>query len=152
MQNYWIVSMSKYSQGRYLPKYPAKLIGSKSPQYRSSWELSVMNFLDTHPSVIQWGSECLSIPYKNPFTGKQTVYVPDFLIKYQDKSGRQRVEMIEVKPKKETFMEAAKSKRDRAFVVLNSAKWRAAMEFCSRNGIHFRVLNEDQIFVNKGKR
>ena len=144
--------MSKYSQGKFLPKYPAKLIGNASPTYRSSWELSVMNFLDTHPNVMQWGSECISIPYVNPFTGRQTIYVPDFLIKYQDKTGLQRVEMIEVKPRKETFMEAAKSKRDKAFVALNTAKWMAALKFCNANGIKFRVLNEDQIFVNKGKR
>lgn len=143
---------AKYSQGVFTPTNPGKLIGSKTPYARSSWELRVMSFLDTHPNVIQWGSECVTIPYKNPLTGKNTVYVPDFLIRYQDKNGAQRTEMIEVKPRKETFMEAAKSKRDRAFVILNTAKWQAASIWCSKYGVTFRVINEEHLFVNKGKR
>ena len=135
-----------------MPKNPGKLVGNKQPQYRSSWELRIMSFLDNHPNVIQWGSECIRIPYTNPLTGKSTVYVPDFLVRYQDKNGTQRTELVEVKPKKETFMEAAKSRRDKAYVLLNTAKWAAAMQWCSRNGVHFRVLNEDNIFVNKAKR
>lgn len=110
-----------------------------------------MSFLDTHPNVIQWGSECVRIPYVNPLTGKSTIYIPDFLIKYQDKKGSQRVELLEVKPRKETVMEAAKSRRDKAFVILNTAKWRAAQIWCAKNGVTFRVLNEDAIFVSKGK-
>ena len=112
----------------------------------------MMSFLDTHPNVINWGSECLRIPYRNPLTGKNTVYVPDFLIKYQDKNGTTRAELVEIKPKKETFMEAARSRRDKAYVILNSAKWAAAMSFCAKNGIQFRVINEDSLFVNKGRR
>ena len=111
----------------------------------------MMSFLDTHPNVIQWGSECVRIPYTNPLTGKGTIYVPDFLIKYQDQRGRQRTELIEIKPKKETFMEAAKSRRDKAFVIVNTAKWSAAIAFCARHNVKFRVLNEDSIFQSKGK-
>lgn len=143
---------TKYSQGTFVAKNPQKMLGKGSAIFRSSWELRLMSFLDTHPNVIAWGSECVRIPYVNPLTGKSTSYVPDFLIKYQDKQGRQRTELVEVKPKKETFMEAAKSRRDKAFVLLNTAKWTAAMNFCSKNGITFRVINEDSIFANKGKK
>lgn len=143
--------MSKYSQGVYVPQNPQKLVGNARPNYRSSWELRLMSFLDTHPNVIQWGSECVRIPYMNPLTGKSTIYIPDFLIKYQDKKGSQRVELLEVKPRKESIMEAAKSRRDKAFVILNTAKWRAAQIWCAKNGVTFRVLNEDAIFVSKGK-
>ena len=111
-----------------------------------------MSFLDSHPSVIEWGSECLRIPYVNPLTGKSTIYVPDFLIKYADAQGRTRVELVEVKPKKETFLEAAKSKRDKAYVILNTAKWQAAIAFCAKHGIYFRILNEDDIFVSKSQK
>lgn len=144
--------MSKYSQGVFVPTNPQKILGNSRPQYRSSWELRMMSFLDTHPNVTNWGSECLRIPYRNPLTGKQTVYVPDFLIKYQDKTGITRAELVEIKPKKETFMEAARSRRDKAYVILNSAKWAAAMSFCAKNGIQFRVINEDSLFVNKGRK
>lgn len=142
---------SKYTQGVFTPKNPQKVIGNNKIMYRSSWELRLMSFLDAHPNVINWGSECLRIPYVNPLTGKSTIYVPDFLIKYADASGTQRVEMVEVKPKKETLWEAAKSKRDKAYVILNTAKWSAASQFCAKNGIKFRILNEDDIFVTKAK-
>lgn len=143
--------MSKYTQGQFTPTNPQKMIGNLRPSFRSSWELRMMSFLDTHPNVIQWGSECVRIPYTNPLTGKGTIYVPDFLIKYQDQRGRQRTELIEIKPKKETFMEAAKSRRDKAFVIVNTAKWSAAIAFCARHNVKFRVLNEDSIFQSKGK-
>jgi hypothetical protein len=142
---------SKYTQGVFVPKNPNKVIGNKRNFFRSSWELRVMSFLDEHPNVIQWGSECVHIPYVNPLTGKSTIYVPDFLIKYADAKGNQRVELVEVKPKKETIWEAAKSKRDKAFVILNTAKWRSAYAWCLKHGIHMRILNEDDIFVTKAK-
>jgi hypothetical protein len=140
---------SKYTQGLFVPQNPQKIVGNKRIQYRSSWELRVMSFLDSHPNVLEWGSECLQIPYQNPLTGKHTVYVPDFLIKYSDASGKTRVELVEVKPKKETFMEAAKSKRDKAYVLLNTAKWQAASIWCAKHGVVFRILNEDDIFVTQ---
>ena len=142
---------SKYSQQVFIPKNPQKIVGNKRPFSRSSWELRVMSFLDEHPNVINWGSECVHIPYVNPLTGKSTFYVPDFLIKYSDAKGTQRVELVEVKPKKETLWEAAKSKRDKAYVILNTAKWTAAHAWCAKNGVNFRILNEDDIFVNKAK-
>lgn len=111
-----------------------------------------MNWLDLDPRVIQWGSECVRIPYKNPLTGRQTMYVPDFLIMYETPTGGKRAELVEVKPKKEAVMEAAKSRRDKAFVLLNTAKWAAASAWCAKHGVHFRVITEEQIFVNKGKR
>lgn len=144
--------MSKYNQQYFTPKNPKKLIGNRKPFARSSWELHLMNWLDLDPRVIQWGSECVTIPYKNPLTGKNTVYIPDFLIQYQNSTGKTVVEMVEVKPKKEAVMEAAKSRRDKAFVILNTAKWAAAAQFCAKHGINFRVITEEQIFVNKGKR
>ena len=140
----------KYSQDIFVPKNPQKLIGNAQPFYRSSWELTVMTLLDQHPNVINWASESISIPYKNPITGRKSVYIPDFLIVYKDKSGKQRAELVEVKPKKEAILENAKSKRDKAALLVNTAKWAAAMEFCKKHGLHFRILTEDQIYINKG--
>lgn len=144
--------MPKYSQEFFTPKNPHKLIGNPKPFYRSSWELGMMTFFDTHPSVIQWASESISIPYTNPLTGRKSQYIPDFLVLYQDKNGRQRAELIEVKPKKEALAENAKSKRDKAFLILNTAKWAAAMSYCKKNGLEFRVVTEDQLFFKKGRR
>ena len=144
--------MSKYSQGNYVPKNPAKLVGNANPVYRSSWELAMMTFLDSHPSVIQWASESIKIPYVNPLTGKKSQYVPDFLVLYKDKNGKQHAELVEVKPKKEAMLENAKSKRDKAFLIVNTAKWAAAMGWCKKNGVAFRLITEDELFVTKGKK
>jgi len=144
--------MPKYSQEYFVPKNPHKLIGNAKPFYRSGWELAFMTFLDNHPSVIQWASESIKIPYTNPLTGKRSQYVPDFLVLYQDKNGRQKAELVEVKPKKEAMIENAKSKRDKAALILNTAKWAAAMEFCKKNGLEFRIINEDHLFQQSGKK
>ena len=143
---------SKFSQGKYTIKNPDKYIGKKQPTYRSSWEFKVMQFFDTNPNILQWASEAIHINYVNPFTRRQTIYVPDFLIIYKDKDGVKHGEVIEVKPLKETTMEAAKSARDKAAVVLNHCKWQAAATFCSNNGLKFRVVNEADLFhQGKGK-
>lgn len=140
----------KYSQAVFVPKNPQKLIGNARPYYRSSWELTVMTLLDQHPNVINWASESVTIPYVNPLTGRKSTYIPDFLIVYRDKSGNQRAELVEVKPKKEAMLENARSKRDKAALLVNTAKWAAAMTFCKKNGLTFRILTEDQIYISKG--
>lgn len=111
-----------------------------------------MNFLDSHPSVIQWASESIRIPYTNPLTGKPSQYVPDFMVLYQDKNGKRRAEVVEVKPSKEAIAENARSKRDKASLILNTAKWAAAMAFCKKNGMTFRILTESDIYITKSKR
>ena len=143
--------MAKYSQGSFVPKNPAKLVGNSKPTFRSSWELTVMNFLDTHPSVLQWASESISIPYVNPLTGEPRRYIPDFMVLYQDKNGQRRAEIVEVKPMKEALMESAKNKRDQAVILINTAKWAAAMTWCKKNGMTFRVLTENDIYITKPK-
>lgn len=142
--------MARYSQDEFIPKNPQKLVGNAKPFYRSSWELTVMSLLDQHPNVIQWASESIAIPYKNPLTGKMHQYIPDFFIVYKDKSGRERAELIEVKPAKEAIEEKAKSKKDKAALLVNTAKWAAAMTFCKKNGIHFRILTENELYIRKG--
>ena len=94
--------MGNWAQGIYEIKNPEKYVGNKKPKYRSGWEFTFMQFCDNNPNIIQWASEAVHINYRNPLTGKNTIYVPDFLITYQDANGRQMAEVVEVKPKKET--------------------------------------------------
>lgn len=143
---------TKYSQGVFEPKNPGKYIGKSPITYRSSWELSLMRVLDHHPNVTQWASESLSIPYMHPLTGKWTFYIPDFMIVFVDKNGNKRAEMIEVKPAKEAYDDRAKSKKDKLVLAVNKAKWQAAMAWCHKNGLTFRVLTEDQMFHKGGKK
>ena len=141
--------MGNWAQGIYSPKNPAKYIGNHNPKYRSGWELTFMTFCDTHKNVLYWASEALRIPYKHPLTGKPTIYVPDFIVVYENKYGKQIAEVVEIKPKKQSLIESkAASARDRAVVAINHAKWAAAMAYCKSQGYTFRVVTEDDLFYN----
>ena len=144
--------MAKYAQGIYEVKNPQKYVGLGKPRYRSGWELTFMMFCDNNKNVHQWASESIRIPYRHPLTGKQTIYVPDFLVVYMDKNGRQIAEMVEIKPRKQTLIENNKaSTQQRMVVAVNHAKWAAANAYCKRMGISFRVITEDDLFRNGGK-
>lgn len=144
--------MANFAQGKYKIKNKEKYVGTHTPRYRSGWELTFMMFCDNHNSVLNWASESVQIPYRNPLTGKATVYVPDFFVLYQDKNGKQRAEIVEIKPKKQSLIESrVASARDKAAVALNHAKWAAANAYCKKIGCGFRVITEDDLFY-KGKR
>ena len=96
-----------WAQSRYIPKHPEKYMGSKSPFARSSWETQFMMFVDNNPNVLKWASESIKIPYKDPFTNRSTVYVPDFYIQYVDAKGQINNEIIEIKPANQTLIEKA---------------------------------------------
>ena len=142
--------MAKYANGLYQITNADKYVGNKVPRFRSSWEHSFMRFCDTNPAVLQWASEAIRIPYRNPFTNKNTVYVPDFMIMYVNKEGKKYGELIEIKPSTQTTMESARGVRDQAAAVLNMHKWQAAQAWCNQNGLRFRVLTEHDIF-HQGK-
>jgi hypothetical protein len=140
---------SKFARGRFTMTQPGKYVGTKMPTYRSSWEWSFMRFCDTNPSVQKWASEAISIPYRDPLTGRQTIYVPDFFIQYVDKNMKMHVELIEVKPASQHILErVGKNKYNQAQFIKNQAKWTAASAWCKQQGIKFRVLNENDLFHN----
>ena len=144
--------MSRFAQGKFNLKNPDKYVGPKTPTYRSGWECTFMKFCDEHPSVSQWASEAIRIPYRNPLTGKHTIYVPDFFIAYNDRGGKQRVELIEVKPSSQARRDKlGRSKHNQAHYVVNQAKWEAARAWCKQKRILFRIVTEEDIFHN-GKR
>ena len=144
--------MTKYAQGKFRPKNPDKYIGGSMPTYRSSWEFHFMKFCDENPSIYKWASEAIKIPYRNPFTGKQTIYVPDFFIQYKDKKGAHKVEVIEIKPSNQAMRESiGKNKQNQASYAINMAKWEAAGKYCKSKGIGFRVITEKELF-HQGRR
>lgn len=143
----------------FTPKNPQKYIGKMPIMYRSSWELTMMMWLDSHPYILQWASESVDIPYRNPLTGKWSIYIPDFLIVYADKTGRQHVEMVEIKPMKEvpgyqkiserTNRPLKVSKQTQLVQAVNAAKWAAAMQFCKKKGWKWRVVTEETLYNYK---
>jgi hypothetical protein len=143
--------MSKYANGKFQMKNPEKYVGNKTPTYRSGWEFVFMQFCDNNPAILQWASEAIHINYRNPLTNRNTIYVPDFLIIYTDKTGQKHAEVIEVKPTKETTLEAAgRSTKAQAAAIVNMAKWEAARAWCKNQGLVFRVVTEQEIF-HQGK-
>jgi len=143
--------MSKYANGFYQLLNPDKYVGKNTPHYRSSWEHVVMRMCDTNPSIVKWANESIHINYRNPFTNKNTIYVPDFFVMYVDANNRQHAELWEIKPSKESTLEAAgNSKRAQAAAILNMSKWQAASAYCKANGLYFRIITEKDLF-HQGK-
>ena len=143
--------MSKFAQGAYVVKNKEKYVGKGTPRYRSGWELAFMRFLDNNDSILQWASESISIPYRNPITGKQSIYVPDFLITYRNRNNQMIAEVIEIKPKKQSVVESKMKANERAVVAVNYAKWDSATKWCKKQGLLFRVITEDDMFRNGNK-
>jgi hypothetical protein len=140
---------NKFAKGKFTMTQPGKYVGTKMPTYRSSWEWSFMRFCDTNPSVQKWASEAISIPYRDPLTGRQTIYVPDFFIQYVDKNNTMHVELIEIKPASQAILErVGKNKYNQAQFVKNQAKWQAANMWCRQQGIKFRIVSENDLFHN----
>jgi hypothetical protein len=143
----------KFAQGRFDMKHPEKYVGKRTPLARSSWEFVFMRMLDEHQGVENWASESVQIPYRDPLTGRQTIYVPDFFIVYNDKNGKKHAELVEVKPASQTLREqVGKSLYNQEQYIRNMAKWEAANAWCKQKGIKFRVVNESEIFHQGAKR
>jgi hypothetical protein len=142
----------KFAKGKYAVENPEKYIGLGTPTYRSSWELTFMRFCDHNPSVHQWASESIKIPYRDPLTGKATVYIPDFFIVYLDKNHKKHAELIEIKPANQMLIEkVGKNPYNQAQFVRNQVKWKMASIWAAQNGCKFRVINEHDIF-HSGKK
>jgi hypothetical protein len=143
--------MANFRQGFYEVKNSEKYVGNGKPKFRSGWEMTFMMFLDSNDNVINWASEPVRIPYRNPLTGKTTMYVPDFIVTYRGPKETVRAELIEIKPKKQSLIESKMKDRDRAIVAVNYAKWDAAAKWARANGLMFRVITEADIF-HQGKK
>jgi hypothetical protein len=140
--------MAKWAQGAYKVINTDKYVGKGTPRYRSGWELSFMRFCDTNDNILQWASESINIPYRHPLTGKQTIYVPDFLVVYRTKNSTVKAEVIEIKPSGQSAITEKQNSKERAIVAINYAKWDSASKWCQRQGLTFRVITEKEMFHN----
>lgn len=130
------------------PKNPKKYIGDSNKIIcRSLWERNVCKFCDDNPNILKWSSEEISIPYLSPIDNKMHNYFPDFLIQFENNSGK-HTWMVEVKPKKQTILKENASKKEKSMWVVNQAKWKAARSYCENHNIIFKVLTEKDLFNN----
>lgn len=130
------------------PKNPNKYAGDPTKIVcRSLWERNVCKFCDDHPSIIKWSSEEIAIPYIHPADNKIHNYFPDFLIQFKNNDGLQTW-MVEIKPKKQTYLKENASKKEKFMWAMNSAKWKAAEAYCKKNNIVFKIITEKELFTN----
>jgi len=142
-------------KGKYRPINPKKYKGDPTNIiFRSLWERKLMSEFDMNPNVIEWGSEEVIVPYKSPLDGKWHRYFPDIVIKMRDKNGSIKIKMIEVKPLGQTQQPKPhdNSKRpSKKYLVevarygINSAKWKAAREYCADRSWDFVIITEKEL-------
>ena len=139
-------------KGRFRPKNSKKYKGDPTKVfYRSLWERRFMHYCDNTPSILEWNSEEIIIPYVSPIDNKIHRYFPDFYIKVRNVSGTVRREIIEVKPKrqceppKKPQRQTKKYLREVATYGVNQAKFKAAEEYCKNRKYNFRILTEDHL-------
>lgn len=144
--------MGHYTKGKFKPRNPHKYKGDPTNiVYRSSWELRFCSYLDSHNDVIQWSSEEFCIPYLSPIDGKLHRYFPDFWIKKKNRQGEIDITVVEIKPHYQTQEPIPKKTMTKRYLNevqtwgTNSAKWKAATEFCLDRGWHFQKITEKDL-------
>jgi hypothetical protein len=152
-------------KGRYPLVHPEKYCSIRPPIYKSGWERRVFGALDNNPYVLKWGYEPVEIYYLHPVYQNWTVYYPDILI--HTKVGETNRQMLwEIKPKKFLtppvrpnppkkpggknpglrFQTAMKRfERDYITWMINQQKWKAASDWCHKNGIEWLTVTEDDV-------
>ena len=147
--------MAKY-QGYFKPKNPQKYKGDPTNiVYRSRWELLVMSRFDSDVNVIWWSSEETIIPYRSPIDNRIHRYFVDFTARVNKAGGGTKTVLIEVKPYAQTkppvILESKKKSRKYINEVatwgINSAKWKAAQEYCKDRGYEFLIMTENELGI-----
>ena len=135
-------------RSKYKPNNPSKYVGNVDDIVcRSLWERNVCKFLDENTSILKWSSEEIIIPYIHPFDNKLHNYFPDFLVQFNN-NGLINTWVLEIKPKKQTFLKENASKGDKMIWAINSAKWKAADIYCKKHNMTFKILTEKELFAN----
>lgn len=143
---------SRYRQGIFIPTHPEKYVGESEIRYRSSWELRVCKWFDSHPAVLFWSSESMVVPYLSPLDNKMHRYYVDFVAKMKSRDGSVKTYAIEIKPESQCKPPRNTKNRTRMLTetstyLVNQAKWKTAKELCARNGIEFIVLTEKDLGI-----
>ena len=105
-----------------------------------------MKWCDNTPSVEEWGSEEIIIPYVSPVDGRRHRYFPDFYVKV----GKKKY-LVEVKPYKQTKEPKTQKRHTKRYInevvtyAVNQAKWKAAQEFCDDRRIEFKIITEIEL-------
>jgi len=145
----------KWNQGIYEPFNPSKYTGKKPIVYRSGWERKVFYFLDTHPSILEWGSESIIIPYTYQIDGQNHRYFVDINFVVKTKSNEIKKYIVEIKPFEQTQPpKQPKRKTQKAIMNYNQKlleyqknqnKWEAASKWAEKHGYIFEIWTENEL-------
>lgn len=148
--------MSQFYSGTYQVVNKDKYIGTKNPKYRSSWEARFLYHLDMNRNVKKWGYECVKVPYINQIDGQVHRYYPDFYAEILNSKGELNKFIIEIKPLKQSNPpKQPKNNNQKAHrrymaeasvYIVNQCKWKAAVAFCQKHDLIFKVLTENDLF------
>lgn len=122
----WAASYKTSKKGRYFSK---KCTNSKSPMFRSNYELKVHIWLDDNDSIEGYEYEPYIIPYKDT-EGKKRYYFPDFLIKFV---GEDALLLLEVKNDYSSGL------------AINVSKDLAAKNFAKEKGLNYELWLDSKI-------
>lgn len=143
-------------KGKFSPSNPHKYKGDVSNIiYRSSWELKLLMYLDKHPSILEYSSEEIVIPYRSPIDNKMHRYFVDFFVKKQNPDGSIENCLIEVKPDAQTKPPKVKNKPTKRYITevqtwgVNSSKWDAAREYCKDRNWRFYIFTEYHLGIKQ---
>jgi len=147
-------------KGKFKPKNPNKYKGNPTNIiYRSLLERRFMVYLDNTPSVLQWSSEEITIPYVSPLDNRVHRYFPDFYMKYKNKDAVIVEDLIEIKPSKyckppdpkrkltKTGRTSKRYLKEVNTYIINDAKWQQAVKFCEERKWGWRIITEKDINI-----
>lgn len=149
---------TKTYKGKFKVKNPVKYRGDlNNIVYRSLWELRFMNWCDQNPSIMEWGSEIVVVPYVSPLDMKVHRYFVDFFIKVKNSESRIEKYLVEIKPERFTKPPEIPKRKTKRFIDevfqygVNDAKWKAAFEFCQDRNMKFVILTEKDLGIKENK-
>lgn len=145
----------QYHKRKYVPVNPSKYKGDPTCIImRSSWETKFAIWCDHNPSILEWTSESIVIPYQCPTDNKMHRYFVDFSIKVKDKHNNIKSYLIEIKPENQTIEPVYNSRSSKESYYKkvmtwgkNQAKWNAAKEYCKARGSDFMILTEKHLGI-----
>lgn len=137
----------------FVPKRPDKYIGDPMKiELRSNWERKFARWCDENPSVINWNSEGVKIPYWSSADNKQRTYHVDFLIVVKTING-EITYLVEIKPKSQTLKPVLKKhKRQDKYLnecytyQVNMDKWMHAKIYAEKRNMKFIVMTEEHLY------
>ena len=131
--------------GFYELKNPHKYLGvNRKLKYRSMWERNIMKWCDMEHNIVRWSYEQIIIPYKSPIDKRNHKYYPDFYIERSNEKGIEKF-LLEVKPQNQVINPAKKAKAtiyEMKTYAINEAKWIAALRYCKKRNLTFKIITE----------